>query len=104
MKRNLRSSALGLLVLALVLVVSSAFGQAVSSTVLGTVTDSSGAVIVNAKVTLTEVSTKVSRTSQSNESGNYNFADVPPGNYVVTVEMTGFKKELRQDISLLVNS
>jgi hypothetical protein len=104
MKSTLRSSALGLSVLALVLFVSSAFGQAVSSTVLGTVTDSSGAVIVNAKVTLTEVNTRVNRTSQTNESGNYNFADVPPGNYVVTVEQTGFKKELRQDIGLLVNS
>jgi hypothetical protein len=104
MKSTLRSSAPGLLVLALILVVSSAFGQAVSSTVLGTVTDSSGAVVINAKVTVTEVSTRISRTAQTNESGNYNFADIPPGNYVVTVEMTGFKKESRKDISLLVNS
>jgi hypothetical protein len=99
-----RSSTLGLLVLALILVVSSAFGQAVSSTVLGTVTDSSGAVVVNAKVTVTEISTKVARTSTTNESGNYNFADIPPGNYTVTVEITGFKKETRRDILLLVNS
>src|SRR5580658_8836016 len=104
MKSTLRSSALGLLVLALILISSMAFGQAVSSTVLGTVTDSSGAVVVNAKVTLTDPDTKISRSTQSNESGNYNFADVPPGNYVVTVEQTGFKRETRRDISLLVNS
>src|SRR5580658_1711697 len=104
MKSTLRSSTLGLSVLALVLFVSSAFGQAVSSTVLGTVTDSSGAVVVNAKVTLTEVNTQINRTAQTNESGNYNFADVPPGNYSVTVEISGFKKETRRDISLLVNS
>src|SRR5580658_3371318 len=104
MKSTLRSSTLGLSVLALVLFVSSAFGQAVSSTVLGTVTDSSGAVVVNAKVTLTEVNTQISHKAQTNESGNYNFADVPPGNYSVTVEQAGFKKETRRDIGLLVNS
>jgi hypothetical protein len=104
MKSTLRSSKLGLCVLALALFVSSAFGQAVSSTVLGTVTDSSGAVMVNAKVTLTEVNTQINRTSQTNESGNYTFADVPPGTYAVTVEQTGFKKESRRDIALLVNS
>ncbi len=45
-----------------------------------------------------------SHTVNTNESGNYIFADVPPGNYSVTVEMTGFKKEERRDISLLVNT
>src|SRR5580693_6274562 len=96
MKSILRSSTLGLCVLAVALLVSSAFGQAVSSTILGTITDSSGAVVVNAKVTLTEINTKISRSAQSNESGHYNFADVPPGNYAVTVEQSGFKKETRR--------
>ena len=80
------------------------FGQAVNSTVLGTVTDSSGAVVASAKVTLTEANTNVSHTGQSNESGNFVFPNVPPGNYVVTVEMAGFKKEERKNISLLVNT
>ncbi|PWT87102.1 MAG: TonB-dependent receptor, partial [Proteobacteria bacterium] len=83
---------------------TSLFGQAVNSTVLGSVTDSTGAVVVNAKVTLTEANTNVSQTRQSNESGNFVFSDVPPGNYFVTVEMTGFKKEQRRNISLLVNT
>ena len=105
MKNALQPYVRGLLVLALLLVVvSSAFGQAVSSSLLGTVTDSTGAVVPGAKVTATEASTQVSRTAQSNESGNYQFPDLPPGTYVVTVELTGFKKEIRKDIALLVNS
>jgi Carboxypeptidase regulatory-like domain len=80
------------------------FSQAVSSTVVGTVTDSTHAVIVNASVTLTATDTNVSRTTRTNESGNFSFADVPPGNYSVTVEIAGFKKEQQGGISLLVNS
>ena len=104
MKSTLRSSALGLCVLALILFASAAAGQAVSASVLGTVTDTSGAVVTAAKVTVTEVSTQTTRTGQTNESGNFSFNDLPPGNYVVTVELTGFKKETRRDIALLVNS
>ena len=48
----------------------SAFAQAVTGTVLGTVTDASGAVVANAPITLTEVNTGVSRTSATNTSGN----------------------------------
>jgi len=88
-----------------VLVLSvSLIGQAVNSTIVGSVTDATGAVVADAKVTLTESSTNISRAGQTNESGNYVFSDVPPGNYVLTVEMTGFKKEERKDISLLVNA
>jgi Carboxypeptidase regulatory-like domain len=80
------------------------FGQAVNSTVLGTVTDSTGGVLVGAKVTLTEANTNVSQDRQTNESGNFVFSDVPPGNYSLTVEMTGFKKEQRRNVPLLVNT
>lgn len=80
------------------------YGQAVNATVVGTVTDATGAVVVGAKVTLTEANTNVSRTGQTNASGNFVFPDLPPGNYLVTVEMTGFKKEQRRDIALLVDT
>ncbi|MEO7144947.1 MAG: carboxypeptidase-like regulatory domain-containing protein, partial [Bryobacteraceae bacterium] len=71
------------------------YGQAVNATVLGTVTDITGGAIPNAKVTATETDTGISRTSQTNESGNYTFPDLPPGRYSVTVEVAGFKKETR---------
>src|ERR1700691_4481751 len=104
----IRSSGLGLCVVAVVLLSLlfsvSLFGQAVNATLLGSVSDVSGASVANAKVTLTESNTNVSRTAQTNESGNFVFPDLPPGNYTVAVEMTGFKKEERKDVALLVNT
>jgi outer membrane receptor protein involved in Fe transport len=80
------------------------YSQAVNATLLGTVTDSSGAIVPNAKVIVTEVNTAVSRTGQTNESGNYTFPDMVPGQYSISVESSGFKKETRKDITLTVNS
>src|ERR1700733_3007385 len=108
MKTWIRSHALGLSVVAVVLLSllfsGSLFGQAVNATLLGSVSDVSGASVANAKVTLTESNTNVSHTAQTNESGNFVFPDLPPGNYTVAAEMTGFKKEERKDIALLVNT
>lgn len=81
-----------------------AFAQAVTGTVLGTVTDASGAVVAAAKVTLTETNTGVSRTSETNPSGNYTFAEIPEGIYSVTVESAGFKKAIQQSINVAVNT
>ncbi len=78
--------------------------QAVNATLLGAVTDSSGAVVANAKVTITETNTGISRTSQTNESGNYVFPDLPPGTYTVTAEQSGFKRASRASIDVIVNT
>ena len=93
-------------VLCALLLLTAGFGysQAVNATLLGTVTDSSGAIVPNAKVTVTEVNTGVNRSGQTNESGNYTFPDMAPGQYAITVEVVGFKKEARKDIDLAVNS
>ena len=80
------------------------YAQAVTGTVLGTVEDSSGAVIPNVKVTLTEVQTGISHTTQTNGSGNYTFPDLPEGNYSVTVEAPGFKREVKENIRVDVNT
>jgi hypothetical protein len=95
---------ISVLVVLLALAGGIAYSQAVNATLLGTVTDVSGAIVPNAKVLVTEVNTGVSRSGQSNESGNYTFPDMPPGQYSVTVESSGFKKETRKDITLTVNS
>jgi Carboxypeptidase regulatory-like domain/TonB dependent receptor len=86
------------------LATAGASGQAVNATLLGTVTDSTGAVVGNAKVTIAEQNTGVSHSGQTNESGNYTFPDLPPGEYTVTAELTGFKTETHRNITLLVNS
>jgi hypothetical protein len=79
-------------------------GQAVNATLLGTVTDSSGAAVANVKMTITETNTGISRTSQTNESGNYVLPDLPPGTYTVTAELAGFKRASRASIDLVVNT
>ena len=93
-------------ILSVLLLLTAGFGyaQSVNATLLGTVTDSSGAVVPNAKVVSTEVSTGVVRSGQANESGNYTFPNLPPGQYTVTVEAAGFKKETRKDIVVVINT
>ncbi len=84
--------------------VGNANGQAVNATLLGTVTDASGAIVAGASVTITEQQTGVIRSGKSNESGNYTFPDLPPGTYTVAVEQQGFKKEVRQNNRVVINT
>src|SRR6266404_5278586 len=79
-------------------------GQAVNATLLGTVTDSSGAAVANVKVTITETRTGITRTSPTNDSGNYIFPDLPPGTYTVTAEQSGFKRASRAGVDVIVNT
>jgi outer membrane receptor protein involved in Fe transport len=79
-------------------------GQAVNATLVGTVTDSSGAAVSNAKVTITETNTGITHASQTNDSGNYVFPDLPPGTYKVIAELPGFKRASRAGVDLIVNS
>src|SRR2546429_2543215 len=79
-------------------------GQAVNATLLRTATDSSGAAVASVKVTITETNTGLSRTSQTNDSGNYTFSDLPPGTYTVTAEQPGFKRASRAGFEVIVNT
>ena len=70
---------------------SLAIAQATSSgTIVGTVTDPSGAVIAGATITITDPATKSTRTTASNKQGQYIVPDVPPGVYDVKTTKTGF--------------
>ena len=61
-----------------------------SGVVTGTVTDPSNAVVNGATVTLTDTSTKASRTITTNDAGRYIFVDVEPGAYDVSISKQGF--------------
>src|SRR5215470_8358924 len=67
-------------------------GQTVNGRINGTVSDSSGAVVPSANVTITNVATNASRTAVTDDGGFYTVTNLPVGNYTVTVERTGFKK------------
>ena len=81
-----------------------AYSQAVTATLLGTVTGSTRAVVPNAKVTLTEENAGLSKVVQTNESGNFTFPDISPGRYSVSAESAGFKKEVRKGTDVAANS
>lgn len=78
--------------------------QVLKAQVLGTITDTTGAVIPNVKVALMEVTTNVRRTTETNESGNYVFVNLDPGIYQVEAEASGFNKAVRRDMDVRPNS
>jgi len=65
--------------------------QVATGTILGNVTDSSGAAVPGATVTATNVDTQLSRDTTTDESGQYALRLLPLGNYKVDVTLTGFK-------------
>jgi hypothetical protein len=73
------------------LCVPSAFSQAVYGSILGTVTDPSGAAVNGAKVTVTSQTKNVSFDATTNESGNYSVTHLIPDTYSIKVEGSGFK-------------
>jgi hypothetical protein len=64
----------------------------VNGRINGTVSDSSGAVVPNAAVTITNTATNATRTAVTDEGGFYTVTSLPVGTYTVTVERSGFKK------------
>jgi len=74
--------------------------QTTSGTITGRVTDSGGAIVPTASVQLTNQDTNVSVTTKVLSGGDFTFADVPPGTYLVTVEAKGFKKFVKRDLVL----
>src|SRR6185312_4902548 len=90
-------------VLAVLCVLPSALGQSTAGRIVGRVSDSTGAVVSGVTVTLTNVATGVSRGATTNDTGDYNFVEVTPGNYRVEYVLQGFKKELRTNVVLQIN-
>lgn len=80
------------------------FGQAVSGTILGTVSDPTGATVPNAQVTIVLTGQSAAHNVVTNESGNFTQPDLPPGIYTVTIVALGFKKESRENIAVETNT
>ncbi len=83
---------------------STASAQAVTGTLLGNITDSSGAAMPGATVTATDVDKNISRSVVTNEAGYYIFTSLLNGNYTVEAELQGFKKVARQNVKVDVNT
>jgi hypothetical protein len=71
------------------------YAQAPVGTITGTVSDSSGAVVPNASITITNKATNTARTLAANTSGIYSAPALPPGDYEVRAELEGFRTTQR---------
>ena len=100
----MRSLRITLCFTVLLLLAGRLFAQAgATGTVLGTVTDSSGAIVANAKVTVTNTGTNVPFRTTTTSSGDYYAPSLNPGSYKVTVESAGFQKSATDTFTLTVD-
>ena len=76
--------------------------QAVSGTVIGSVTDASGGLVAGAKVTIKNVDRNVSTTTTTNDSGNYSETALASGQYQITIEKQGFQRFQQQNVTVTI--
>ncbi len=81
-----------------------AIGQTNFGRISGVVSDSAGAAIPNAAVTVSDPTTNFSRTAMTDDSGNYTVTNLPVGSYTILVEMQGFKRAMRTQNSISSDS
>ena len=100
------SAALGirfLLILLLLLVARPGgrmFAQLTTADILGTVTDSSGAIVPNAHVSIQNLGTQETRTAATDDRGEYAFTLLPIGTYTIKVDMAGFREFSATNVAL----
>src|SRR5579864_4409185 len=78
--------------------------QTFRGTILGTVTDPSGAVIAGAKVTVKNLGTGLERTTETSADGSYSLPELPIGSYTVTVTQSGFQTFVATGVTVDVAS
>src|SRR5438270_3231296 len=78
--------------------------QSATTSVRGTVTDSNGAVVSGATVTLNNEATGFTRTTKTDDQGIYQMLEVPPATYVITANAAGFSTTKRDNVVLQVSS
>jgi len=98
-RRTIRTITMGLHCALMTLVLTA---QQDRGTVVGTVTDASGAVVPNAKVAVIQTTTNLKMETATNEAGQYRVPNLPIGDYKVTFEASGFKTAIREGIRLSI--
>lgn len=99
-----RLSAGAVFVLSLALLTSGHLFAQANAGITGTVTDSTGAVVVNATVTITDQATGVATHTTTSSAGTYAVSGLKPSTYSVAVESTGFKKNVQNDVHVEVST
>src|SRR5438874_1909655 len=97
-------TALGRAALAALIQSALAFGQAQVSSgdIKGTVTDPSGSVLKQAKITVTDPDRGITRTVTSNDSGDFLIPLLPPGHYRIRIEAAGFATKTLENVEVRV--
>src|ERR1700691_471321 len=80
------------------------FAQSATTSLRGTISDAKGLVVAGASVTLSNAATGFSRSAKTDGQGVYQFLELPPAAYVVTVDAAGFAKTKRENVVLQVSS
>jgi hypothetical protein len=78
--------------------------QSATTSLHGTIADAKGAVVAGATVTLNNPATGFSRTQKSDDQGSYQFLEIPPSSYVLSVTATGFATVKRENLVLQVSN
>lgn len=94
---------LTLVTVILMAAVMTAFGQEFRGTISGTVNDPNGAVVAGATVVVKNKATNVTQTVSTNDDGAFSVPFLPPGTYDVTVSSSGFKKSVRENLTVSVD-
>ncbi len=94
---------LTVLAVAIACVIPNASAQNATGRIIGNITDPSGAAILDAKVTVTNVATQVSRETSTDADGYFQVLDLPIGAYRVTIEKEGFRTGVFEDQKLQIN-
>ena len=80
-----------------------ASAQINTATIVGSVTDQTGAVVPGATVTVTNVATEAARVAETDAAGNYGIELLPPGEYSLAVESAGFKRTEQAGVRLFAS-
>src|SRR5215472_5072727 len=100
----MRPRVFGLLAVFLLAISVLANSQTGTTSLRGTVSDSSGAAVSNAKVTIINAERGFERTVMAGSTGGYEFLQLQPGTYQLEVEMSGFRKYQQKELQLLVDN
>ena len=105
LRATIRTSILTVLTLCAVVLfnLTGAFAQITTATIVGTVTDNTGAAVSGATVTVTNTDTGLVRTIKTGEDGAYRIEFLPVGPYKLEASFIGFKSYVQQGIVLTVN-
>ncbi len=85
-------------------VANSASAQILYGSIVGKVTDPTGAAVVSAKVTITNKGTGFTRDAATDSSGTFEFPNVPSGSYEVRINAPGFSSAVRSDVPVTINN